>query len=115
MAVPRWRSIFVYLRGWTGALLLPAARLSWYASGTVLRARYSTGIPYREELRAALHGVVRSPGLVHRSLAISANQAGSWDSYRSGTARTNRVAVFALRRRRSLATQGFRDEDLWML
>ena len=59
------------------------------SAGAVLGAGHSPRVPHREKLRAALHRVVRAPGVVHRFLARAADAAGAAGAGRSGTTRTD--------------------------
>src|SRR5258706_13914533 len=60
------------MRGRAGSLLFAAARISWQTVGPLHQSRCGAGVLYREVLRAALHGELRPPDLLYRSLASSA-------------------------------------------
>ena len=59
----------IYLRKRAGALLFPAARLSWYAAGRIHRWRHPPRIPYGEIMCAKLHHLLRAPDFDSRFLA----------------------------------------------
>src|ERR1700681_1918229 len=71
--MPRWLAISLHLRGWSGALLLAAARLPGHSACGIHRRAAPPRIPYEEGLRAALHDLLRPPDLSRRFLARPAN------------------------------------------
>ena len=73
LALPCRRPISVYLRGRAGSLLFAAARLSRQAAGRVHGRGYSARIHDGERLRAVLHGLLCSPGVLSRFLAGPTN------------------------------------------
>src|SRR3984885_14358610 len=73
LALPCRLALPIHLRRWAGALLLPAARLSWRAPGRVHKSRSEARVPDGKNLRSALHDQLRPPDLLHRSLARPAN------------------------------------------
>ncbi len=77
MALPRRRALSLHLRRRPGALLLAAARLSRHPAGAIYRRRYSPRVPYRKELRSALHRLVRASRVVHGFLARAADPPDS--------------------------------------
>src|SRR5579862_2096545 len=72
VALPRRRTLSLHLRGWPGALLLAAARLSWHPAGEVHRRRYSPRISVGEGLRPQLHRLLRPSGVRIRLVACPA-------------------------------------------
>src|SRR5208337_3170531 len=77
VALPRRSGISLYLRRRTRSLLLTAARLSRNPVGAIHARRYSPRVPYRKELRSALYGLMRTPGVIHRPLARSPDASDS--------------------------------------
>ena len=62
MALPLGFAVFVYLRGWIGALVLAAARVSGDSVGAVYAGDEASGVFDGEILRAAMHGVLCAAG-----------------------------------------------------
>src|SRR6516164_288140 len=91
--MPGRRSLPLYMRGWAGALLLAAARISGDSAGTVHGGGYSAGVFDRKRLRAALYGVMCAPGIVHRFLARSTDATGATGHDGPGTTGADRVVV----------------------
>src|SRR5215469_6821361 len=87
----RRRPLLIYMRGWAGALLFAAARVSGGSVRAVCGGGYSAGVPDGERLRAALHGVVCASGLIYGFLACSADTTNAAGGHRSGTAGADRV------------------------
>src|SRR3974377_278096 len=90
--MPRRRALPLYMRGRPGALLLATARIPGDSAGAVLGAGHSPRVSHREELRAPLHRLLRTPGVVHGFLAGPANSAGAASSGGLWATRANRVA-----------------------
>ena len=72
LAVPFGFAVFVYLRGWAGALVFAAARVSGNSAGAIYAGDAAPGILDEEVLRAAVHGFVRAAGGDSGQLARSA-------------------------------------------
>src|SRR5215469_17225552 len=87
----RRRPLLIYMRGWAGALLFAAARVSGGSVRAVYGGGYSAGVPDGERLRAALHGVVCASGLIYGFLACSADTTNAAGGHGSGTAGADRV------------------------
>ncbi len=75
LALPGRRTLHLYLRGRTGALLLAAARLSRRAADAIHEGGCSARVFDHEELRSELHRKLCSPGELYRLLARAANVA----------------------------------------
>src|ERR1051326_3915949 len=73
MALPRWISLSLHLRERARSLLFTAAWLPGQASRRVHHRRHPPRVSHREELRSALHRLLRTSDLVHRSLARAAD------------------------------------------
>ncbi len=91
LAMPRRRALPLHLRRRPGALLLAAARLPRHSAGEVHRRRHPPRVPHRKGLRAALHGLLRAPGVVHGLLARPANPPHPATAGRRRTTGADRV------------------------
>src|SRR6266566_571851 len=60
--LPFGRALPLYLRGWIGALVLAAARLSGYSADAVQARRFSPRIQHCQTLRASLYRLVLAAG-----------------------------------------------------
>src|SRR5215470_15211095 len=82
MALPFGLTLSLCLRGWIGALVLAAARLSGDTSRAIYTRDAAPRILYVEVLRAEVHRFVRAAGGNARQLARAANA----ETYADGTA-----------------------------
>ena len=71
-ALPVRFKVSVHLRGWAGALVLAAARLSSYSAFEIHAGNAPAGIFDRQILRSALHGILRAADRDIGQLARSA-------------------------------------------
>src|SRR5271166_6055060 len=80
--------VFVHLRGWIGALVLAAERVSGSAAGEVHRRDAAPGVFDAQGMRAAVHGELRTAGGDTGQLARAADFAagsGAGREERTGT------------------------------
>src|SRR5215472_14169597 len=89
--MPRRRPLLIHMRGWAGALLFAAARVSGESVRAVYGGGYSAGVPDGERLRAALHGVMCASGLIYGFLACSSDTTATASGRGPRTASTDRV------------------------
>src|SRR5262249_29183381 len=101
LEMPRGLALHVRGRGWAGALLLAAARLSRQTSGRVQRGRSASRVSDGEVLRAVLHRELRALRVVLRLLAWQADsspgssraRASDKDPRRRGVTLAGKVAI----------------------
>ena len=94
LALPRGRAISLHLRGWAGALLLAAARLSRQAARPSTPSRISGANSSPKRLRAPLHGGLRPPHVLHGFLARAAEVGNSAPSRRRSSNPGSHSVVF---------------------
>ena len=84
MALPVGLAVFVYLRGWLGALVLAAARVSGDSAGGLYAGDAAPGVLDGKVLRAEVHGFLRATGGHTGQLARPAEPQAYADGAASG-------------------------------